>query len=47
MFKLLRKNRTEQNINFIPLKLLKFLVTLQTYTTIYNFSDTTGHIYNG
>jgi len=31
--------RTEQNINFITLKLLQFLVTLHTYTTIYNFGD--------
>jgi len=33
------QNRTEQNRNFITLKLLQFLVTLHTYTTIYNFGD--------
>ena len=34
---------TEQNRNFITLKLLQFLVTLHTYRTIYNFGDKTGH----
>jgi len=40
-------NFTEQNRHFITLKLLQFLVTLHTYTTIYNFGDTTGHYNNG
>jgi len=38
------RNRTEQNINVITLKLLQFLVT---HTTIYNFGDKTGHNNNG
>ena len=32
-------NRTEHNRNVITLKLLQFLVTVHTYTTIYNFGD--------
>ena len=39
--------RTEQIINCITLKLLQCLVTLHTYTTIYNFVDKTGHNNNG
>ena len=35
---------TEQNRNLITLKLLQFLVTLHTYSTIYNFGDKTGII---
>ena len=31
--------------NCKTLKLLRFLVTLHTYTTIYNAGDTTGHIF--
>jgi len=38
---------TEQNRNCITLKLLQFLVTLHTYTTIYNVGDKTGHTNNG
>ena len=41
------QNRTEQNRNVITLKLLQFLVTFHTYTTIYNFGDKTGHNNNG
>ena len=37
----------EQNRNDITLKLLQFLVTLHTYTTIYNFGDKAGHNNNG
>ena len=40
-------NRTEQNRIFITLKLLQFLVTLHTNTTIYNVGDKTGHNNNG
>jgi len=40
-------NFTEQNKNVITLKLLQFIVTLHTYTTIYNFGDKTGHNNNG
>jgi len=32
---------TEQNRNIISLELKQFLVTLHTYTTVYNFGDTT------
>ena len=38
---------TEQNRNFITLKLLQFLVTLHTYTTIYNVGDKQGIITMG
>ena len=39
----MKKKKYIQNITFITLKLLQFLVTLHTYTTIYNSGDKTGH----
>mgnify|MGYP007133250578 CR=1 FL=1 len=44
---ILKNHRTEQNKYFNTLKLLQFIVTLHTYTTIYNFGDKTGHNNNG
>jgi len=37
----------EQIRTFITLKLSQFLVTLHTYTTIYNLDDKTVHNNNG
>jgi len=40
------RNINIQNRNFISLKLVQFLVTLHTYTTIYIVVDKPWHIYS-